>query len=50
MIKETLRSTVGLLAGMNAVPTAIQSGDGVYRTEHDSIGDKKVPAEACPGR
>lgn len=49
MIKETLRSTVGLLAGMNTVPTAIQSGDGVYRTEHDSIGDKKVPAEAYYG-
>ncbi len=49
MIEETLRSTVGLLAGTSTAPTAAESGGGAYRMEHDSIGDKKVPAEAYYG-
>jgi len=49
MIEETLRSTVGWFAGASAAPLATQSANGKYRTEHDSIGDKNVPAEVYYG-
>jgi len=49
MIEETLRSTVGWLAGSSTIPSGAKSGDREYRTEHDSIGDKEVPADAYYG-
>ena len=49
MIEETLRSTVGWLAGTSTIPSETQSGSREYRTEHDSIGDKEVPADAYYG-
>ena len=49
MIEETLRSTVGWLAGTSTIPSETQSGSREYRTEHDSIGDKEVPAGAYYG-
>ena len=49
MIDETLRSTVGWFAGSRAVPGGMESPCTEYRIEHDSIGDKKVPADAYYG-
>lgn len=49
MIKETLRSTVGWFAGASTVPSGAEPSGREYRTEHDSIGDKKVPADAYYG-
>ncbi len=48
MIKEMMRSTVGWPAGTRM---ARKETDRVveYRIEHDSIGDKKVPADAYYG-
>ena len=49
MIGEMLRSTVGWPAGISAVPEKIGSGSKDFRVEHDSIGDKEVPADAYYG-
>lgn len=48
MIKKMLRSTVGWPAGMRRIEDAEHSG-AEYRTEHDSIGERKVPADAYYG-
>jgi len=47
--KELLNSTVGWPAGMYVVRAEEEQGQNAYRTEHDSIGDKKVPADAYYG-
>ncbi len=44
-----LRSTVGWPAGISAVPDKIESVQKEFRVEHDSIGDKEVPADAYYG-
>ena len=49
MIKETMISTVGLPAGGYAIHPITGSGQTKYRTEHDSVGDKKVPEDAYYG-
>jgi len=49
MIGEMLRSTVGWPAGISAVPDKIESVQKEFRVEHDSIGDKEVPADAYYG-
>ena len=49
MIKETMISTVGLSAGADPVQPELESGQVAYRTEHDSVGDKKVPENAYYG-
>ena len=49
MIKETMISTVGLPAGGYAIHPWTGSGQMKYRTEHDSVGDKKVPEDAYYG-
>ena len=49
MIGEMLRSTVGWPAGISAVPDKIESAQKEFRVEHDSIGDKEVPADAYYG-
>ena len=49
MVKEMMISTVGLSAGTCAVPAQAGTGRGEYRTEHDSIGDRQVPADAYYG-
>ncbi len=49
MIGEMLRSTVGWPAGISAVPEKIESWQKGFRIEHDSIGDKEVPADAYYG-
>lgn len=49
MNKQTLRSTIGFSAGMRIVPAGTEPGQNEYRIEHDSIGDKKVPANAYYG-
>ena len=47
MKEEMMKSTVGNPAGTYAVHEG--AGGQAYRTEHDSIGDKKVPADAYYG-
>ena len=49
MIKEAMISTVGLPAGGYAIHPWTGSGQMKYRTEHDSVGDKKVPEDAYYG-
>ncbi len=44
-IKEMMRSTVGWSAGDSMAP----SGTGEFRMEHDSVGDKQVPADVYYG-
>lgn len=48
-IEEMLRSTVGWPAGARIVPEQVEIEQNHYRIEHDSIGDKKVPADAYYG-
>ena len=49
MIEEMLRSTVGWPAGTRMLSGETESGTKNWRTEHDSIGDRKVPADAYYG-
>ena len=49
MIEEMLRSTIGWSAGTTSVSTLADDKFNEYRVEHDSIGDKKVPADAYFG-
>ena len=48
-IEEMLRSKVGWPAGARVVPELEEIEHNKYRIEHDSIGDKKVPADAYYG-
>ncbi len=44
-MREMMRSTVGWSAGASMVP----KGNGKYRLEHDSVGDKQVPENVYYG-
>ena len=49
MEEDRMKSTVGLKAGAAIVQTEAGHREKAYRTEHDSIGDKAVPADAYYG-
>ena len=49
MIREKLMSTVGWPAGMRSGSEQNGKEAQAYRLEHDSIGDRKVPADAYYG-
>ncbi len=49
MIEELMRSTVGWSSGSFVVHSGEGSGEKRYRVEHDSIGDKNVPADVYYG-
>jgi aspartate ammonia-lyase len=48
-IEEMLRSTVGWPAGGDTAVDFSKAEPSEYRIEHDSIGEKKIPAEAYYG-
>ena len=47
--EEMLRTTVGWPAGTRVIPDIEELEQDRFRIEHDSIGDKKVPADAYYG-
>ena len=49
LIEEMLRTTVGWPAGTRVIPDIEELEQDRFRIEHDSIGDKKVPADAYYG-
>lgn len=49
LIEEMLRTTLGWPAGTRVIPDIEELEQDRFRIEHDSIGDKKVPADAYYG-
>jgi aspartate ammonia-lyase len=47
--KEVVNNSFGFRSGSTMIPEEHLSGEGKFRIEHDSIGDKEVPIDAYYG-